>query len=363
MANILDTLGSLLRPRGSVAQTTVPRSVGSKIPTDELLQLAGNTPRERSTGSRIGTALLGTLIAGALGPEAVQVGGGLAGMYAKDKEQKQRQEAMKKILAADAEQKRQIAEAKQKEADRKAGLESDKNTREWIKSGESIAGKIGGYFFPKPKEYSPSELARADYYKERTTTEKEMRPGKLDQLNNRVKAALGRPSGGGGRSSSGGAKVRPEKPAKQISAVPKFTVDKGQVVPTDPAKVAVAYDSKVAPIVADAKQFLALRGVGPEYLLKRNPATGRKPLDDMVDQVGGNIPPEHRPLVIRAIMANLGMDVPRVQEPMEPDFKDEGILSMMRDIGAAPADAIESMSKWGADPSRSLRLPNTRETR
>jgi hypothetical protein len=360
MASILDLIGRFARPEGVNIPTTVPmgrkpvdtmfREPVAQMPMEELQALAGSMPqrqeaepRRESFGSKLGKGALAALALGAIGPEAVQAGGGIADLYLQNRAKREAEDQARKMMAAKALEQRQKQERQDRIDSERSSLASQKNVREWA----GLAGKGIDWLFPKGKEWSPADQALA---KQR----EEMLPLMKQNVQSQIDTRSARASGRGGGSVSARAVAGSPSASKRvgadeqpIQAAAPVTEKDGRLVPTTPEKKAIFYESKTRPVVEKVRAELAASGLSVESLLRPDPDNpSRKPIDSLIEKVAQGIPAEDRALVVRAIMAGLGKSVPRVKAPMEPDFKDEGVISTIRNIGAYPADVVDSLAKF-----------------
>lgn len=368
--NIFDLIGRFARPEGVNIPTTVPmgrkpvdtmfREPVAQMPMEELQALAGSMPqrqeaepRRESFGSKLGKGALAALALGAIGPEAVQAGGGIADLYQQNRAKREAEDQARKVMAAKALEQRQKQERQDRIDSERSSLASQKNVREWA----GLAGKGIDWMFPKGKEFSPADIALA---KQR----EEMLPLMKQNVQSQIDTRAARASGRGGVSAravagspSASKRVGTEKKMKPIQAPPRTKVKSvkngsgkiigEEIAATSEASKAVGYEKITRPIVEKVRAELAASGLSADSLLRPDPDNpSRKPIDYLIEKIGQGIPAEDRALVIRAIMAGLGKSVPRVKAPMEPDFKDEGVLSTMRNIGAYPADVVDSLAKF-----------------
>jgi hypothetical protein len=109
---------------------------------------------KQSMGSRFGRAILGTLVAGALGPGAVKVGAGMADIYNKGKEKERRDTVLKQLAAAETEQRKAAAEEKKREAAEKSALKQSENSRKSLHCHYLLPSRR----FSAKLEYAQGEL-------------------------------------------------------------------------------------------------------------------------------------------------------------------------------------------------------------
>jgi len=358
MANLFEKLlrQAIKRP-SPFKQTTVPQGMSAT----DLAALAG-TPatedkpkKEQSTGKRATRAILGTLLAGALGPSAVQFGAGAADIYSQDKQRREKEEALRQLAAANAAEKKADREEKTRKAAEESSLKSQRNMRDWMKLGGSAVDWMADRVAPKQKQFSPADEARAKYYDEQTETEKAMRPGRVEKLSMaRVLKGAGRSGGGDGVKSP---KPPKEEKVKPVSQVQDMKVDSktGQMVKIPAAEKSVQYENRVRPVVSRLKRMIEETGTTAKDIFKpKESDPTRKPIDDYLDKYAPDIPPADRALVIRQIANQLGYQVPLIQQPMEaqaqPFFNYEWGSNLLGGY-----DPLTALSEWSKPKRQNAR--------